>query len=122
MGRRALRKINLVFAASHLIRFRAPPANTMTGKGQTATSAGAWATSACPSTTDVRLVPPQSVARSFRERDFVRGPRDRGLRAHFGIFVFRVLFSTMPRKAGRDIDEDASWNALVELVGFDLCQ
>lgn len=91
----------------------------MSEKGQTATSAGAWATSACPSTTDVRLVPPQSVARSFRERDFVRGPRDRGLRAHFRIFVFQILFPTMPRKAGRDIDEDASWNALVELVGFE---
>jgi hypothetical protein len=48
------------------------------------------------------------------------GPRDRTY-CIFGIFVFRVLFSTMPRKAGRDID-DASWNALVELLGFDLCQ
>jgi len=53
MGRRPLRKINLVFAASHLIRFRAPPANTMTGKGQTEKSGRATGKSALPSITDI---------------------------------------------------------------------
>ena len=63
---------------------------------------------------------PYWVSRYFGGRSEMPGPRDRGHSAflQFSFFEFCFYYAAQ----GRDIDEDASWNAIVELLGFDLCQ